>query len=472
MRKTLLAAFAVALGSMFFAASASAATFDFTSNSVINPGDNTDSTTSTLEATTFGKITRVTVGLTNVSHTRPADFDVIVKAPTGEFINLMSDNCGATTISNYLWTFSDDALVQMGANLLSCDQFTYKPSENPADTDHWAGLSGITRQTTFASLNGKSGTGDWKLYIADDTAGETGTIGSWNVHIETDGVDSTRIPDSGSSGTAELSKTIGGFSRTISDVDVILNDVEHTYPEDLDIVAQSPAGTKVTLASDICSDTTLQDTSLAFDDEAASPPPYETECTTPARFKPTDYDTPVAAFPNGVTGPFASALSAFDGQSANGMWKLYFYDKANGDYGYIKSFDLAVTMRGAKPEVASNPTLKFKKSGKKSIKLSGRVSLAGEALSAAECAGTAKSTFANKVVKKKKKKKVTSYSKVVATNSPLTFAGTSCGFDISAKVPKKYSGKKLRLVTQYLGGEFIAPFTTTSTEKIKKLSFK
>ena len=64
-------------------------------------------------------------------------------------------------------------------------------------------------------------------------------------------------------------------------------------------------------------------------------------------------------------GPFPTALSTFDGQIANGDWKLYINDDTDGDYGYINGFDLAITMRGAKTLTPSDPTFKFKKLGRK-----------------------------------------------------------------------------------------------------------
>jgi hypothetical protein len=99
------------------------------------------------------------------------------------------------------------------------------------------------------------------------------------------------------------------------------------------------------------------------------------------------------------------------------------------------------------------------------------VALAGEALTPGECAGSVKSSFQTKVVKKKGKKKVTSYKQVTSVSSALSEKSGKCGFDISAKLPKKYSGKKVRLVTNYLGGQFIAPFTRATAEKIKKIKF-
>jgi subtilisin-like proprotein convertase family protein len=475
MRKTLLLVFASMLVALATASSAAAESFVFTNSADLAVPDGGNAT-ATLQSTTFGKVTKVVVSLTELSHTNPADLDIMIQAPTGEYIFLMSDACGSSDITSATWNFSDAAFSQMSTTALSCADPSERPSNVNSDIndgpDTWATAPGAAPGLSFSVLNGKRENGRWKLFARDDTPGLSGSIGGWSVQIETDGVGATRVPAVLSSGATEVVKAVSGFPRTITDVDVIVDQLTHTFPEDLDLVAISPSGTKVTLASDICHDQPWGDQTLTFDDESAAPAGYESACGAQTRFKPTDYGVPVTTLLNGVTGPFATALSAFDGQLANGVWRLELNDKVTGDYGYVQGFDLAITMRGAKLQKASNPAFKFKKSGKTKVKATGRVVLSGETLNASECAGSVKTTFANKVVKKKRKKKVTSYSKVVATNSPLTFAGTSCGFDITAKIPKKFAGKKLRLVTQYLGGELIAPFTTTSTEKIKKVSFK
>lgn len=476
MRKYSLAILSALVAALAFSASANAAPFVFTSGTTISVPDHaTKDPQSYLEVTHPGVITRVEVRLKSVTHTRPADLDVIVETPSGAFIYSMSDVCGSDDITDRTWNFADDFPSVMSANSTNCADGDFKPSENPADTDAWTTAVDATPVASFAGLNGTNQTGEWQLHVADDTSGDTGAINSgWEIRLDTTAADSPKIQDEATLGP--LTKTITGLPRTITDVNVVLNDLTHTHADDLDIGLQSPAGTKVLFASDGCGGDDRALVDWTFDDE--SPLPYPDNnvdaCDpNPRSFAPANYgeaETALGALFTG--GPFPTALSAFDGQLPNGDWKLFIQDDDDQDFGYIAGYDLAITIRGAKLETPSDPTLKSKKSGKKNIKTTGRVSLDGEALTASECAGTVKSSFQAKVVKKKGKKKVTSYKQVVSTKSALTFVAGKCGFDISAKLAKKYSGKKLRLVTSYLGGEFIAPFTRTTNEKISKIKFK
>lgn len=427
-----------------------------------------------------GLITRVEVHLNDVNHTRPGDLDIMVETPSGKFIYLMSDNCGATAMVNDFFYFADDHPNVMAQTSLSCAPSNQRPSDHyvGVNDDVWDTAPGAVSVTSFAGLNGTNESGTWKLHVADDSAAETGTLTGWEIQIDTTMPDALRLPAAGDLGTAgPFIKSVGGFPRTITDVDVWLNDLTHTFPEELDWGIESPLGTKVVFASDGCGSAQPRNTDLIFDDESSSPYPdfFEPGCETNLhRFQPANREAQETALGALLTGgPFGSALSAFDGQFANGNWKLYVDDNANGDMGFISGYDLAITIRGAKALTASDPTIKAKKFGKKSIKATGRVSLAGEALIPGECTGSVRSTFQSITVKKKKgsKKKVTTYKKIVSVNSNLTEVAGVCGFDISAKLSKKYSGKKLRLVTSYLGGTFIAPFTRTTTEKIKKIKF-
>lgn len=482
MRKHLLVAISVLVGMLAFASSASAVQYVFENESqIVVPDDATFVGVSEIPVTVPGVVTRFEVQLNNVDHTRPGDLDVMVESPSGQYYFLMSDNCGADAIVGYNWDFADDHAAQMAQTNASCDPVDVKPSDHfvGVNDDVWTTAPGANPVVGFAGLTGTNPTGVWRIHVADDSAGETGDIDQgWEIRIDTTMPDAFRIPATGTIGPAgPLTKSISGFPRTIADVDVWLNDLTHTYPGDLDLAVESPQGTKVLFASDGCEEAQLRNLDWIFDDESSAPYPdfFEAKCQTDQqRFSPFNREEQETSFGAILTGgPFGSALSAFDGQLANGDWKLYANDSASGDFGYLGGFDLAITMRGAKALGASDPTIKAKKSGKKSIRATGRVSLSGEALVAGECAGSVKSTFQSITVKKKKgsKKKVTTYKKIVSVNSNLTEVAGVCGFDISAKLSKKYSGKKVRLVTRYLGGTFIAPFTRTTTEKIKKIKF-
>ncbi len=251
---------------------------------------------------------------------------------------------------------------------------------------------------------------------------------------------------------------------------MLLHGLSHTSSYGNRFLLVSPTGTAVMVVDQYC-EGVLRRVEWDFDDEAsAQPAGASDECAETShrwRLKALNPNNSMLGAP---AAPYATKLSAFDGASANGVWKLYFLSKPEGisESGYLEGYDLAITMVGAKVATASNPKLKFKKSGKSKIAISGRAVLGGAAVSAGECGGSVKSRFTQTITKRKKKKTVT----VASFDSPLTFVAGACGVDFSTKLKKKYSGAKLTLSQTYLGGDFIAPFNLATSERVKKIKFK
>lgn len=133
---------------------------------------------------------------------------------------------------------------------------------------------------------------------------------------------------------------IDGATDTITDVNLRLFDVTHASPADLDIMLQGPDGTNVLFMSDDCATGTDENPvsaiDLFFDDAAASAIPADAACTS-GTFRPfDDEDTGEAGefpftgqdvFPSPAPAPSANtALSVFNGKTANGAWHLWVVD--------------------------------------------------------------------------------------------------------------------------------------------------
>ncbi|TQK72853.1 hypothetical protein [Nocardioides sp. SLBN-35] len=131
------------------------------------------------------------------------------------------------------------------------------------------------------------------------------------------------VPDA-SITTATLDVT--NLPGVITDVDVTLNNVVHTWPRDLDIYLQAPGSSRVVrLMSDACgtSATPLAGAFLTIDDDAGTTMPTNAACPT-GTYKPSEYEPANDTLPAGTT--FADRLSVFDGGNANGTWTLYAAD--------------------------------------------------------------------------------------------------------------------------------------------------
>lgn len=127
----------------------------------------------------------------------------------------------------------------------------------------------------------------------------------------------------------------------VTDVDVRLNDVTATRPDDLDIELVGPNGVAVVLMSDACGITDLDQVDLVFDDEAAHPLPDAVGCGA-GPHRPVDHDDGTDQWP--VPPTPGATLAAFDGSNPNGYWVLRVHDDQEDEGTAIEGgFVLTVT---------------------------------------------------------------------------------------------------------------------------------
>ncbi|MDQ3800339.1 MAG: BACON domain-containing protein, partial [Acidobacteriota bacterium] len=131
-----------------------------------------------------GSLSKVAVNLSNFSHTAPDDADVMLVAPNGRRIVLMSDVGGNTEVGGLNLTFDDNAAANLPDNepLVSG---TFKPTNFETGDAFPAPAPQGTTGTTLNNFFGINPNGVWKLYVVDDTGENSGSIaGSWSLDIQ------------------------------------------------------------------------------------------------------------------------------------------------------------------------------------------------------------------------------------------------------------------------------------------------
>jgi uncharacterized repeat protein (TIGR01451 family)/uncharacterized delta-60 repeat protein len=132
-----------------------------------------------------GTVSKITVTLSNLSHTFPDDIDVLLVSPSGQKIVLMSDAGGGSgnPISNRTITFDDFAPNNLPDSTL-ISSGTYKPTDyNPSDSFPVPAPAG-PYNSTLSVLNGSNPNGTWSLYVADDLFFNSGVISNgWSLAI-------------------------------------------------------------------------------------------------------------------------------------------------------------------------------------------------------------------------------------------------------------------------------------------------
>ena len=138
---------------------------------------------------------------------------------------------------------------------------------------------------------------------------------------------------------------VSGIVGTVTKVTATLTGMNHTFPDDIDVLLVGPGGQKLLLMSDAGGSLDLVGVNLTFDDGAASALPDSTQIVS-GTFRPTNFgtgDTFPAPAPAGPY-PDPQLLSVFNGINPNGTWSLFVFDDAGADVGSITGgWSLSIT---------------------------------------------------------------------------------------------------------------------------------
>jgi hypothetical protein len=307
----------------------------------------------------------------------------VVNVP-GTWSVTITDNCGGSASASIVVTEYPVPVVTVGSNSPVCvggDILLSASSNVPGSTFAWTGPNGFTSTdedpvitggtltmsgtyTVVASANGCSSTPTttsvsvnvtpttpvvvptvWSLcpggsvnIAASSTALSTITYNGGAVAIPA-------APNSGGTGAASLggpypsTVTVSGLPTSgVTVKRVLLNGVAHTFPDDIDILLQSPTGTNVVLMSDAGLSNDLTGQNFEIRDDAAGPM-SDSGVIPSGAYRCTNYVTPDPWFtpgPGSVTQATPS-LSLFTG-NLNGTWSLFVADDAGGDVGSMASW--------------------------------------------------------------------------------------------------------------------------------------
>ena len=141
--------------------------------------------------------------------------------------------------------------------------------------------------------------------------------------------------------------TVIGLDGPIVDVDIVLNGLSHTYPDDIGAVLANNLGNNV-LLFDGPGDGTDISLTWRFDDSAAGMLP-NTGPLVGGSFQPGQNQWS-DVFTN-VSGPYGATMAGLNA-GGDGTWSLFVEDFVGGDGGEITSQDLIITTNPV-PEPAS-----------------------------------------------------------------------------------------------------------------------
>ncbi|MGH9880196.1 MAG: S8 family serine peptidase, partial [Pyrinomonadaceae bacterium] len=156
------------------------------------------------------------------------------------------------------------------------------------------------------------------------------------------------IPATGTSGPAApypSTINVAGVVGPVSKVTVTLKNMNHTFPDDIDVLLVGPGGQKILLMSDAGGSADLVNNTYTFDDAAAATL-ADGALNPSGTYKPSNFGTGDTFPAPAPVGPYPDPqlLSVFNGVNPNGTWSLYINDDVGGDVGNVNlGWELNIT---------------------------------------------------------------------------------------------------------------------------------
>lgn len=135
---------------------------------------------------------KVTVTLRNISHSFPADIDVLLVSPTGKKFIIMSDVIGGTDMTGQTYTFDDSAATLISDTGTPPASGTFRPTNYgvtevfnaPAPAAPYLSPASGGSDTFASAFGGDNPNGTWSLYALDDANTDSGQFaGGWSITI-------------------------------------------------------------------------------------------------------------------------------------------------------------------------------------------------------------------------------------------------------------------------------------------------
>lgn len=260
-------------------------------------------------------------------------------------INLTLTNTGTGSTTNLVATLLPGGGVIAPSNPESYGVLTPTGPGSSAARDFTftadpAIACGGTITATFQLQDGANNLGTvTKTFVVGTTISATTTFANPTPII---------IPAVGTSGIAApypSTINVAGVTGNVSKVTVTLKNMNHTFPDDIDVLLVGPGGQRLLLMSDAGGSADLANNTYTFDDMAASTL-ADGALSPSGTYRPSNFGTGDTFPAPAPAGPYTDPqlLSVFNGVNPNGTWSLYVVDDVGGDIGNINmGWELNIT---------------------------------------------------------------------------------------------------------------------------------
>jgi subtilisin-like proprotein convertase family protein len=258
-------------------------------------------------------------------------------------VNLELHNNGTASTNNLVATLVTGGGVSSPSLPQSYGALTPTGPGSSATRDFSFTASGVCGGTLTATWNLNDGPDNLgtvtKTFVLGTTVNSTQTFSNPAPIL---------IPATGTSGPAApypSTINVAGVVGPVSKVTVTLKNMNHTFPDDVDVLLVGPGGQKLLLMSDAGGSADLVNNTYTFDDTAAGTL-ADGALNASGTYKPSNFGTGDTFPAPAPVGPYTDPqlLSVFNGVNPNGTWSLYVVDDVGGDVGNINlGWELNIT---------------------------------------------------------------------------------------------------------------------------------
>lgn len=162
------------------------------------------------------------------------------------------------------------------------------------------------------------------------------------IHAECENV----IPPGGKASIYPWVRNVSGLQGTITKVEVLLTDMNHTYPDDINMLLVGPQGQTCVLMCTVGGEFDLRHHAIRLRDDASDFMPGLLPLSL-NDYRPTNSGSALGTMPAPAPpAPYTYTLDVFNGTNPNGDWKLFIEDFIAPDGGCIGDWALAITTTG------------------------------------------------------------------------------------------------------------------------------
>ena len=129
-------------------------------------------------------LVNIRIKIDGITHSYIDDVAAIVGSPGGLYVTLFDGVGVETEVVDQVWVFDDNAASAIPTTTEDFATGDWRPNDQYG-SEFPDPVPAGTHPVTLSTFNSEDPNGTWKIYIADFTAGDGGTLNGWSIEFYT-----------------------------------------------------------------------------------------------------------------------------------------------------------------------------------------------------------------------------------------------------------------------------------------------